>query len=161
MQQPSKSSNDVDLLSTEVETEEEVEVVVAPKKAAAASKPRIFGDCRLGRHGLCNISYDDGGHKGVCECKCENHGADRKPLNLNTPLHNILMKVSAYNKAGKMYSESDEYQTDVKNGTIDTASTVELKYEPQQIPLKAKGIATPVLNVEEYDTLEELEKKRL
>lgn len=135
---------------TEDEYVDEVEVVV-PAKPAVAKKPHKFGDCMWRRHEYCKVELEDGTK---CECDCgEGHGSKYVALDLDTPLNRVFQKIVEYNKKGKMYSESEEFLAGTEAGAV------VLKHEPRIIQTTT-GPEPEALNVEEYDTLEELEEKR-
>lgn len=107
-----------------------------------------FGDCMFGRHEKCKVKLENGE---VCNCECgDKHGSEYVPLNLDTPLHRLFMKIAEAHKAGKSYSESDEFKDLV----------VELGKEKEE----TAAVVTATVKIPEEDleeTIEELEQKRL
>lgn len=102
-----------------------------------------FGDCMFGRHEYCKKVLEGGR---VCPCDCgEKHGVSYKPVDLNTPIHVLTMKVVEAHKKGERYS------VDAAAEDGDVAPVIELSYRASE----------PLPKVEHHeDTLAELEAKR-
>lgn len=150
MPRQSKNSKLEDSLAGEVEEEfgeeETVEITEPVAVSSKPKKPHKFGDCMWRRHEYCKVTLEDGTK---CECDCgEGHGSKYQPADLDTPLNRIFRKIVEANKAGKMYSESEEYLA----AEAEDALTLDVQEPLEVIPV--------VVDPDETESLEELEMKR-
>src|SRR5215217_4185885 len=82
--------------------------------------PVRFGDCMWNRHEYCKKVLENGR---VCPCDCgDKHGVSYKPVDLETPIHVLTMKVVEAHRRGERYS------VDAAADATDVVPVVELNY---------------------------------
>lgn len=148
----SSEAIDVDL---ELEEDEDIEVAPAVVKAVQKKPRPPFGDCMFGRHEKCKKVLESGEE---CNCDCgDKHGTEFVQVSTDTPLHRLFLKIAAAHKAGKSYSESDEFKDLVVESKKEVAAAaVEEVLKPKQ----SRVVVNHLVDPEENETIEELEQKR-